>query len=173
MTQVLADPIQDDWRQFDLPHDRVAAPAQQAANAAGLVMVVDDEVSRRRLTQQASAVLHFAHLLDLLRREVVLPTKACSEVLLPCSFGVATAPLSQTLVSPLAVRLTVFAVAAARAVTALGPGQPPRRELGVGEVPAADTACSHASIMPCSTNTRPLDQPCHADVLLKLANGDD
>lgn len=172
MTQVLDKTLDDQRRQFDLTHDRVAAAAQHAAHRARVVIVVDDELASGRVAEQAATTLRQAHRFDLGRREAVLPHEACADVLGPRGFGILPAPLTQTFVSTLAVRDAVCPVPFAGALAALAAGLAPVGVGGLGEISCADSAVQHESTLPRSTDTR-LDQPCHADVLLELANAEE
>lgn len=155
---------------LDLPDDRVAAAAQQAAHSPRRVAVVHDQDARGGVTEKASAVLSLVHFVDLPRREPVLPLEPGAEVLLSGGLRVRPTPLSQSLIPPSTIRLSVLAIAAACALATLASSQSPIGERVGGQVSGALAAVGHASIMPCGTTTRTLDKPCHADVLLELAN---
>ena len=170
MTEVADQTLYQQRRHLDLADDRVAAATQQATHSTCRVAVVHNQGASGRVAQEAATVLRLVHLVDLLGRESVLPLEPGTKVLLPGGFRVGLPPLPQALVPPLAVRLAVLAVAAARALAALASAQSPIGERIVGQVAGALPASDHTSIMPRSTNTRALDQPCHADVLLALAN---
>lgn len=170
MTQVCAQALDEQRRELDLPNDGVAAAAQKTAHTTRRVAVVHDQGTSGRVAQEAVAVLRLVHLIDLLGSESVLALQPRPKVLLSSSLRVGPSPLSQALVPPLAVGLSVVTVMAARAVAALASAQPPFGERLVRQVARALAAVGHAPIVPCGTNTPTLDQPCHADVLLELAN---
>ena len=170
MTQVRAQSLHEQGREFDLPNDGVATAAQKAAHSTCGVAVVHDQRAGGRVAQETPAVLRLVHPIDLLWGESVLALQSRPKVLPSSSFGVIPSPLSQSFVPPLAIGLSVVTVAATRAVAALPTTEPPFGESLVGEFARALSAIGHASIMPRDTNTRPLDAPCHADVLLDIAN---
>ena len=170
MTQVCTQTLHDQGRKFDLPNDGVATAAQETAHATRRVTVVHDQGASGRVAQEAAAALCLVHLIDLLGSESVLALQPRPKVLSSSSLRIGLSPISQALVPPLAIGLSVVTVAAARAVAALGSAHPPFRERLVRQVAIALPAASHAPIMPRDTNTPTLDQPCHADVLLEIAN---
>ena len=170
ITQVCAQSLHEQGRELYLTNDGVATATQKAAHATRRVAVVHDQGASRRVAQETATVLRLAHLIDLLGSEPVLARQSRPKVLLSSSLRVSPSPLSQTLVPPLAVGLSVVTIAATRAIAALAPAQPPFGERFVRQVARALAAVGHASIMPRDTNTQALDQPCHADVLLELAN---
>ena len=173
MTQIFGQTVDQQRRQLDLSDNRVAAPAKKSTDAARLVAVINDECASGRVTQEASSILRFVHLVHLLRSEPVLPLQSRPKVLRPGGLRVGSAPLSQSFVPALAVRLAVLSVAATRALSTLSSLKAPIRESIIGQIAGALAATGHALIMQRNTNTRPLDQPCHADVLLAIANGGD
>ena len=153
--------------QFNLTNDGVAATAEKPANHPGAMIVVNDKCPICRVTEQALTSLLGTHPFDINRRETVLPHQASAEILsLRCAWVGAT-PFTQPFISALAVGLTIRAVSAARALTALAPFASPVSERLINERAEANATCQHLVIMPCSTNTH---QPCHADVLLEWAN---
>ena len=172
MIEVAGQTLYQQRGHLDLPDDRVATAAQQAAHSPRRVAVVHDQDARGGVTEKASAVLRLVHFVGLLRREPVLPLEPGTEVLLSGGLRVRPTPLSQSLVPPLTIRLSILAVAAACALATLATSQPPIREGVGGQISGALSAVGHTSSMPCGTITRTLDQPCHADVLLELANAE-
>ena len=172
MTEIPDQALYEQRRHFDLADDRVAAPAQQTAHSARRVAMIHDQGTSGGVAEKATAILRFVHLFNMLGRESVLPLEPGSEVFLPGGLRVGLPPFPQALVPPLAVRLAVLTVAATRALAALTPAQPPIGERVVGKITGALLASGHIPIMPRNTSTQPLDQPCHADVLLELANAE-
>ena len=170
MIEVADQTLDQQRRHFDLADDRVAAPAQQSAHSARCVAVIHNQGTSGGVAEKTAAVLRLVHLVDLLGRESVLPPESGPKVFLPGSLRVGLPPLPKALVPPLAVRQAVLAVASTRALAALAPAQPPIGERVVGEIAGALLTSGHAYIVPRGTNTQALDQPCHADVLLELAN---
>ena len=172
MTEVADQTLYQQRRHLDLADDRVATATQQATHSTCRVTVVHNQGASGRVAQEAATVLRLVHLVDLLGRESVLPLEPGTKVFLPGGLRVGLPPFPQALVPPLAVRLAVLTVAATRALAALAPAQPPIRECVVGKITGALLASGHAPIMPRDTNTQALDQHCHADVLLELANAE-
>ena len=172
MTEVADQTLYQQRRHLDLADDRVATATQQATHSTCRVTVVHNQGASGRVAQEAATVLRLVHLVDLLGRESVLPLEPGTKVLLPSGLWIRPAPLTQAFISPLAVRLAVLAVAATRALAALTPTQPPIGERIVRQIAGALLASGHAPIMPRDTNTQALDQHCHADVLLELANAE-
>jgi hypothetical protein len=169
MTEIVHEPSDQYRREFDLPHDRVAAATEQPANCSRLMVMVDDQIASRGVTEDAPTVLRLAHGVNLGGGESVLPHQPCAQILCPRSLGVRSAPLAKSLVPAPSVGDPVGAVPLASAGAALGPAAPPVGEVGIGKFAGADAAGEHDPIMPRGTDTQP-DQPCHADVLLELAN---
>ncbi|MFA5712349.1 MAG: hypothetical protein WDA30_27635 [Mycolicibacterium sp.] len=178
MTQVLANALDQEWHQLNLADDRVAAPAQESAHSAGVVAVVDYQVAVRRVAEQATPILRLAHGLDVLRRQPVLPHQPSAQILSPRSLGVGPTPFSEALVAPRLVRLPVLPAAFVRARLAVRAQVLARlRERGQRQIlptvgaPARLHVFSLAWSRDSATQARrPLDQPCHADVLLEVAN---
>jgi hypothetical protein len=170
VTQILAQALDQQRGLFHLTHDRVATPAQQAAYASGGVAVINDEIPTGGVAEKAATTLGLPHLFQVLGGQAVLPHEAGAQVFLPSGFRVRSAPCAQTFVPASFVCLSVLAVAAGRACAALPAFKTPLGELRVGQVLGAEAACRHQEIMSRDTNTQPLDQPCHADVLLEIAN---
>lgn len=172
MTQVCRQSLDDRRRPFDLSDDGVARAAQQSSNAPRVVAVVDHQRSVQRVAQETATVLGRAHLINLGRREPVLAHQSSADVFLSRSLRVGPAPLAQPFVPTISIRLAVLAVALARAVSADLPLNAPRGELLGRQSALARLARNrHASIIaPTGDTSTPLDEPCHADVLLELAN---
>lgn len=81
MSQIVSQPINEEWSEFDLSDDRVAASAEESTNAPGFVAVVDDERSFIGIAQQAATILDFSHGVDLSRCESVFPLQSRAQVL--------------------------------------------------------------------------------------------
>lgn len=173
MTQVLADPLKNHRSQLDLPNKRVAASAEEPADASCVVTVINHEVTIGGTTKQASTMLRLRHCVNLFGREVVLPHQARPEILRLRGLGVRSTPLAETLVAASLVRLSVSAAALVRARLAVGPEVLARlREGRKRQVSSAVRAALHVLSMTYRRdNVWHVDQPCHADVLLELANG--
>lgn len=174
MTQVLTDPIEDRWSHLDLADERVATPAQESANAAGVVTMIDHKSAVGRVTEQTSTLLRLGHDLDLLGGEVVLPHQAGAQVLRSGRLGIRPSPLSEALVPPGLVGLSVAAAALVRARLAVGAEVLSRLREGLKrQILTAVRASLHALSMTCQRgNVARFDQPCHADVLLEIANSE-
>lgn len=170
MTQIFHESTDQDRRKFNLANDGVAAAAQQPTNRARVMVVIDHQFARGRVTEQAPPTLRIAHRVNLGRRKPVLAHQSGAEILRLRGFRVVTSPFAEALVPTFPVGRPVLTVPRAHAHAALGPRTTPGREGGFGELVGADSASDHVATMPCGTDT-PLDQPCHADVLLELANG--
>lgn len=172
MTQVLADPVKDDRRQLNLTDERVAAPTEEPAHTTSVVTVVHHEIAARGIAEQASTSLGLRHRLNLLGREVVLPHQAGAQVLGPRSLGVRPTPLTEALIPTSLVGLPVPTAAFVRARLAVGPQVLARLREGLKrQVLTTVCASLHAISMAYQHgNVWRLDQPCHADVLLELAN---
>lgn len=168
MVQVVAQPFKDTGSQFDLAHNRVATTAEHPADAPGLVAVVNDERPGVGPAQQAPTPLSLDHGLDLGRHDLVLASEACPQILRPCGLRVAAPPFAQPFIPTLPIGLTVGTVPVADAGAALSASLTPVRESFVGTVGLADSTDHQMSI----ARLPDMDQPCHADVLLEIANAE-
>lgn len=173
MSEVLVNAVEDDRTLLNLTDQRIAAAAEQPAHSASLVTVVNHQRAIGRAAEEALAALGDGHRFDLVRRQPVLPHQPRAKITGPSGVRVAPAPFSKPLVAPLLISLRVLPGALIAAALAVRPQVPPGlRELVQGQRLAALGARLHAFSVTCRCdNARPLDQPCHADVLLELANG--
>lgn len=164
---VVGQPIEHRRSLLDLTNDRVAASTKETAHAPVAMVMVEDQEPGRRPAEQATATLRDAHRFDLFGRHAVLAHEACPVVLGSSGVGVGSAPLTQAGIALGPVLRAVPPRSGIGAVPAIGPAVPARsREGGQREFAGAvGTAFRHAPIMPY--------QPCHADVLLELANRED
>lgn len=170
MVEVADKTLDDHGGQLDLPHDRVAAPAQQAPHTAGHMAMVDDEHAVNRVAQETPVALPGSQLIDLGRRQPVLAHQPSAQVLRASGSWIASPPLAQSLVPTLAVGGPVLAVPPARTAATLAPLPTPVRKRFVGLIDAANLAFHPQQPSAVAWHGSKLDQPCHADVLLELAN---
>lgn len=108
MSHVVGKAFQDRRSQLDLPNDRVAAPAKHPSHKTRLVVMVNNQLTRYRVAKQTAAALHRPHLLNILRRQVVLPPEPCAEILGAGRLWVGTTPSAKSRI-PLAVVLHAVA----------------------------------------------------------------
>lgn len=155
---------------LDTSEEGVATRAEQSANFARPMAMVDVEISRDR-TDSTPPTLRDLHGFNVGRRESVFTPQTRTEILSPSGFGVGLAPGSQAFVSSRLVGLgvgtgpSVRAIAAVRPQVGAGLGERGLRKL----LQAIDALPHRLSV----TQSRDMDdQPCHADVLLEWANGD-
>ena len=174
MTRVLSHPHEDLRVRLDTTQERVAAGAQEAPHATRRVAVVDEQVALDA-ADQAAPILGNAHRLDVLRREPVLPFEACALILRAGRLGVRPTPLPETFVPASLVRLAVLPGALVRAGLAVGVAVSTRAmevvdrlRLAAGRAPLH--LRFHASSVAWPCDTVQFDLPCHADVLLDIAN---
>lgn len=156
--------IKERWGLLDLTDDRVATPAQQAADSSAAVVMVEDQKSGGYHAEEAPPALPDPHRLDLLRGQLVLAHETRAPVFGTGSFGISSAPATQAGVASWSVLHAVSPRSGIRAVPAVGPDVPTGSGEGVDRkiLRAVGAAFGHAPIVP--------HQPCHADVLLELAN---
>jgi hypothetical protein len=172
MTQVLNQSTKQLWHQLDLAHDGVAASAEQPAHAAGRMAVINDQVAFGGAAQQAPTVLRRSHRLNLFWRELVLPHQSGSQILRFGQLRILASPLTKSFVTSCLIGLAILPISAAGADTALWSFPAPLAEFGFIQAEPASLACQqHPSIVAWSRDiTTDIDQPCHADVLIELAN---
>jgi len=162
---VIGHPLEDAAVSFNTSEERVATGAQQAANMASNVAMIHEQIALN-VADQAPAVLGLAHGFNIFGGQPILSLESGAKILGLRGFGVGHAPFPQSLIATFTVALPVFTVAFARAIATFGTLPTPVGEGVIGEFAGALTASSHVSIMPRNTDT----QPCHADVLLEIAN---
>lgn len=174
MTGVLSHADQDRGVGLDPAQEGVAGWAQQPAHLAGAVVVVDEQIALNA-ADQAPAVLSDAHGRDVLGGESVLAHQACPQILGAGGLRVVRPPLSEPLVAPGLVVSPVPPTAFVGAWFAVGAHVlarlAERREGQVLLAVDAPLGLSHDSSFAYQRgNVSDLDQPCHADVLLEIAN---
>lgn len=173
MTEILNQAGNEQRRQLDLADDGIAAATEQSANHARFMVVIHYKVSRIRGAEQTSTTLQFPHRIDLGWRQAVLLHEPSAEILLLGSAWIGPAPFAQSLIAALSIGLTVLAIACARALaTDAAMATPFGEHADVKITGASGTGNCHASSVARSRGNarRHADQPCHADVLLELAN---
>ena len=166
--RVLAHADEDVGVRFDAAQERVARRAECSANGTRPMVVVHEQVAGYA-ADQAPTVLRGLEVIYLLGRQTVLALVAGAQILRLRGIGILPAPFTQTLVAPFTVGYAVGAVPSARAFPTFGALLPPLGEVPVWEFAGAEAARHHGSTMPRGTDM--LEQPCHADVLLELADG--
>lgn len=166
---VVAHAIEDVGVRFDAPEKGVAGRAERASNRPSGVAVVHEKVALDT-ADQTTAVLRFLHGVDVLRGEAVLALVTGAEILGLRSLGIGAPPRTKSRVALLPVGRAVLAVAETCALSALSSAEPPIRERIVRQFARALAALGHTSTVPRNTDMQVLDQPCHADVLLEIAN---
>jgi len=170
VVDVAADSIQDHRGRLDLADERIARSAEQPANASRCVAVVDNEHPAISVTEQAAAILSGPHSLDFGLSESVLRHECSSPVLRLGCLGVLPSPLTQPLVASHLVGLPVVPVPGADAPPAFSPVAAPVRKGLIRHIDRAHATDHVLSIARMHGMVTALDQPCHADVLLELAN---
>lgn len=167
---VITEPFEDHRSDLDLADQCVAAPTQQPTNTTGLVAVVNDQQPVERIAEETPSALRDSHCLDLVRGQSVLPHESRTEILGLGCIGILTPPLSEPFVALRSVVSAVLAVPAAHTRPAF-PALPTPLGEGFSElVRLADSADHSPSIALLHGTAFGLDQPCHADVLIELAN---
>jgi hypothetical protein len=167
VVQVGADRVEQARGQLDLPDDGVAATTEHPPHAATYVAVVDNQDTPVRTTEQAPPTLGIDHRCGFLRSELVLPCEPSALVLRSRRLGVAPPPRSKALVPLGLVGLAVLTVPDAHARPALSSPTTPVRVRRIGLFDLADSTDHVPSIARLHGT---VDQPCHADVLIELAN---
>ena len=174
MGQVAVEVGEDVRSAFDLAQEGVARPTQQPPHAPSVVAVVDYQRSVGTLAEQAPPTLSGRHLVHLLRCEPVLPSQPRPLVLGFGGLRVPASPLSEAFVPSGLVGLRVRPTPLVRALLAVRAEVLARAAevLGGLRLPAVNTRLRlHLfSITVRRAGAGLLDAPCHADVLLELAN---
>lgn len=172
MTGVLSHSQEDLGVRLNAPQERVAARAEHPPHPARFMAVIHEQFALGA-AYQTPPFLCNAHRLDLVGSQPILTLESSAEILGSGRFGVRPTPLTQSSVSLLAILLAVAAryLIAAR----LAPGVEvlaSRIELRSRLVcPALDAGLGlHVPSLAWHGQMAWLDQPCHADVLLELAN---
>lgn len=157
---------------FHAAKERIAAWAQQAANVPTRVAVVHEKGTLYP-ANQASPFLGLAHSFNVFRRQPILALQTGPKVFGLGCIRILSAPLAKALVAPIPVGLPILTGRLVPAVFAVGAkiltrlGEPFE---GKG-VAALRTSLHVFSMSYQRGNTqRRADLPCHADVLLELAN---
>ncbi len=163
-THVLTHASEDVRIRFNPAQERIARRAKRPANRPGRMVVIHKQDADHS-ADETSIVLRVLQLNDLFRREAVLALAAGAQILRFRGLRILLSPLAQAFISSLSICQSVGAVPVARAVPAFRTPLAPFREGRVRQFLGTDAACEHASSMPRDTS-----QPCHADVLLELAN---
>lgn len=167
-------PVEDDRVCFNSTKERVARRAERTAHSPRRVAMVHEQFAFDA-ADQAPAILRSLHRRHIVGGEPVLAHIPGPEVLRSSSIGVGSTPFLKTLIASSLVFLRVLPRALVRAVLAVGPEVLARLTEAIdGKRLAAAGARlgRHRFSVACQRdNTRELGQPCHADVLLELANG--
>lgn len=163
-------PVEQSWSHLDLPYDGVTTSAEQAPHPLSVVAVVDHELAGAGLAEQALAALRLPHRHHLIWCEVILPGEPCPQVFSPRRIRVLSAPLAQPLVPAAPVGLSVSTVPVADTRTAFPASATPIGVIGIGLIDATYPAGHFYSLARLHGMGLGLDSPCHADVLLELAN---
>lgn len=174
---VVRHPGQDRAVRLHAAEERVATRAQKAAHFTCAVTVIHKEVSLN-IADQAAAVLRLAHHFNVIGSKPVLSLQSRADVLRARSLWIITSPLAQARVAlllvvlgvlprhlvaaVLAVRAAIGAVSVSRSCVLL------QRKLATAL--CADLGLHASSITRRRDMTTELDSPCHADVLLEIAN---
>ena len=157
------------WMQFDLSNDRVATTAQQAAHFLGTMAVIHNEQPGRRSAEETPVALFSPHYGNVLRPHAVFSLESRPKVFGFSRARIIPPPASQSLIALLLVLLCIDATTIVRACLAVRPEVCARlREFGKGFALLAGSTLFHLSSITQSHDI--LDQPCHADVLLEIAN---
>lgn len=174
-SSVVTHPAENVWIGLHTAKECVARGTQCTTHPPRRVAVVDEQVALDA-ADQAPTVLSVLHLVHLLRGQAILPLIPRAHVLFSGCFGIPATPLAKPRIPLLSVRL---AVAARHLVAAwLAPGVevlPCGVELRDRLVRLALDARLrlHLSTLAWRSHVALLDQPCHGDVLLELAAGED
>lgn len=169
VVQVTHHPLEDRRGRFNLPNERVARTAEQATYPPRLVAVIHDEHPIPTVAEAASPALRLPHRLHLRLGEPVLRHEGSPAVFGPSGLRVLSPPLPKALVSSSLVGLAVLPVPVTHTRAALASLSAPVGERFGRLVDGADTTDHLLSIVV----MHGIDQPCHADVLLELANAED
>lgn len=171
-SSVVTHPAENVWIGLHTAEECVARRAQRTAHAPRRVTVVDEQVTLHA-TYQAAPILGVLHLGHLPRGQAILPLVPRACVLFSGCVGIPATPLAKPRIPLLAIRL---AVAARRLIAARFT---PRIEVLPRGVELRDWLLRlaidarlhlHLSILAWRGHMALLDQPCHADVLLEIAN---
>lgn len=173
MVEISAQPRKDGWRKFNLPHYGIAASAEQAPNPTRCVAMVNNEIAVVAPTKQTAATLLLAKSGNLRGGQAVFPDEPSAQIFCPGRIRIGSPPFAQSLISPLAIGGPVGAVSFPYAKSALPPGQPVSRVLGGIPIHSTNSAIHRVKSSTAAWHGVGLDQPCHADVLLELANRED
>lgn len=175
MTQILVDPAENDRSSLHLSNNGVTATTEEPSHATTVVAMVHNQIPVGGIAEKATPSLGVGHRTDLLRGQLVLPHQSRPEVASLGSLRISATPLSQALVTARFILLRVLPSSFIGAAFAIGPKVLARlRELIQRQRLAAAGAglCLHPFSMTCQRDIAfGLDKPCHADVLLELANG--
>lgn len=166
---------------LDPAEECITTRAQQAADATRYVAVVHKQVTLNT-ADQASTTLCDSHCFNIFGCQPVLALQAGTEVFGSGRIRIGPAPFSESFVAASFVLLRVLASLGVPAPLAIGAqtNSVLRARFGVlGQwqvlVAFAASFSSHVSSIACARDTASgehADQPCHADVLLEIANGE-
>lgn len=175
---VLSHPHENLAVRFNPAQEGVAARTEQATHAPRCVAVVYEQ-ARFDATDQAPAALRLVHRLNVVGREAVLALEPGSDVLCSGRLGVLPAPFPESFIAASLVRLGVLP---SRRIAALLAVRPSLTAVAVASTRKlidwlrlfalrARLGFHIPSVTVRRDMVRRLDQPCHADLLLVLANG--
>lgn len=172
---VVSHPGKDASVRFNATKEGVATRAEQTPNSPRRVAVVDEQCAFNG-ANHASPHLGRSHCLHLFRSQAVLALQPGPCILSPGRIWIAQSPLPKPLIPSFLVGLPIFARPRVTAILAVG------TQFGAGaitrlcepffrETLGAHRACFHSRSIAVKHGSVCWNQPCHADVLLELANG--